>query len=114
MKIHSYYVYIMASSSGTLYIGVTSSVGDRAWMHKAGMGSEFTRKYRIDRLVHYEHYHYVKMAIAREKQLKGWRRSKKVALIEKGNPSWLDLSKNMGMQFTPEGPYRAPLPGRSP
>lgn len=113
MKVHSYYVYIMASSSGTLYIGVTSGVGDRAWMHKAGMGSEFTKKYRIDRLVYYEHFHYVKTAIAREKQLKGWRRSKKVTLIEQDNPRWLDLSEDMGQQFTPDGLTQVVLLGRN-
>lgn len=113
MKVHKYYVYIMASSSGTLYIGVTNDVGDRCWMHKAGEGSEFTRRYKVDRLVYYECYRYVKTAIAREKQLKGWRRSKKVALIESENPSCRDLSKDFGQQFKPEGrgPSTAPLPG---
>jgi putative endonuclease len=98
-----YYVYIMASSSGTLYVGMTNAVGDRAWMHKMGNGSEFTRRYKVDRLVYYECYRYVKNAIAREKQLKGWKRSKKVALIVAENPSWRDLSKDLGKQFTPEG-----------
>ncbi len=88
MKDHHYYVYIMASSSGTLYVGMTNSIGNRSWTHKAGQGSEFTRRYKVDRLVYYECYQYVKNAIAREKQLKGWRRSKKVALIESENPTW--------------------------
>lgn len=103
MKEHLYYVYIMASSSGTLYIGMTNAVGDRAWMHKAGEGSEFTRRYKVDRLVYYECFRYVKNAIAREKQLKGWKRSKKVALIVAANPSWRDLSKDLGNQFKPDG-----------
>jgi putative endonuclease len=103
MKVHRYYIYIMASSTGTLYIGVTSGVGARAWTHKAGQGSEFTRKYKVDRLVYYECYRYVKNAIAREKQLKGWKRSKKIALIASENPSWQDLANDLGKQFQPEG-----------
>jgi hypothetical protein len=58
---HHYYVYIMASSSGTLYIGMTKAAGDRSWMHKIGEGSEFTRRYKVDRLVYYEYFRYVKM-----------------------------------------------------
>jgi putative endonuclease len=103
VKEHRYYVYIMASSSGTLYVGMTNSVGGRAWEHKAGQGSEFTRKYKVDRLVYYEYFRYVKNAIAREKQLKGWKRNKKIALIVAENPSWRDLSKDLAKQFTPAG-----------
>ena len=78
---------------------------------QGGLGSEFTRKYKVDRLVYYECYRYVKNAIAREKQLKGWRRSKKVELIEAENPSWRDLSKDFGQQFKPDGrgPSTAPV-----
>ena len=68
-----YYVYIMASLSGTLYIGVTNSVGRRCDEHKSGAGSSFTSRYKVDRLVYYEVFQYVNNAITREKQLKGWR-----------------------------------------
>jgi putative endonuclease len=96
-----YYVYIMASLSGTLYSGVTNSVGRRSHEHKCGEGSSFTARYEVNRLVYYEVFHYVNNAIAREKQIKGWRRSRKVALIESQNPGWRDLSKDFGKQFQP-------------
>jgi putative endonuclease len=99
-----YYVYIMASLSGTLYIGVTNSIGRRCDEHKSGSGSSFTCRYEVDRLVHYEVFQYVNNAITREKQLKGWRRSRKIALIELENPSWRDLSRDFGKQFEPLQP----------
>jgi putative endonuclease len=89
-----YYVYIMASLSGTLYIGVTNSVRRRCAEHKAGRGSEFAAEYKVNRLVYFESYQYVRSALAREKALKGWRRSRKIALIESMNPSWRDLSRD--------------------
>ncbi len=92
----------MASLSGTLYAGITNNVRERAQQHKEGTGSEFTRKYKVDRLVYYEPFQYVGNAIAREKEIKGWRRSKKVALIESINPSWRDLSRDFGKEFQPE------------
>ncbi len=70
MKTHRYYVYIMASTSGTLYVGVTNSARNRSFQHKNGIGSEFTQKYKVDRLVYYEHFQYVNNAIARETQIK--------------------------------------------
>ena len=88
----TYYVYILASQrNGTLYVGVTNNLSYRAWQHKEGAASAFTRKYRVNRLVYYEHYGEITDAIAREKKLKRWRREWKVALIEAGNPQWLDL-----------------------
>jgi putative endonuclease len=101
MKAHRYYVYIMASTSGTLYVGVTNSARNRSSQHKGGIGSEFTRKYKVDRLVYYERFQYVSNAIARETQVKGWRRSRKIALIESLNPSWRDLSRDFAKEFTP-------------
>jgi putative endonuclease len=101
MRLQQYYVYIMASISGTLYVGVTNSARTRSTQHKAGNGSEFTRKYKVDRLVYYERFQYVNNAIARETQVKAWRRSKKVALIESLNPDWRDLSEDFGKEFTP-------------
>ena len=98
-----YYVYIIASLSGTLYTGVTSSIARRSQEHQWGEGSSFTAKYEVNRLVHYEVFRYVNNAIAREKQIKGWRRSRKVALIESQNAGWRDLSKDFGREFQPTG-----------
>ena len=91
---HEYYVYIMTNRSGTLYTGVTNDLQRRVWEHGQGMGSEFTTKYRINRLIYYETYTDVRDAIAREKQIKGWRRAKKTALIATMNPEWRDLSED--------------------
>ncbi|MFO1325445.1 MAG: GIY-YIG nuclease family protein [Burkholderiales bacterium] len=87
----SYYVYIIASRSRTLYIGVTGNLVRRVLEHKERKGSAFTSKYRIDRLVHFEETGSVDAAIEREKQLKSWRRQKKIALIDSANPTWTDL-----------------------
>ena len=89
---NQYYVYIMTNASRTLYTGVTYDLQRRVYEHKSGKGSVFTKKYRITRLVYYEAYNDVRNAIAREKQIKGWRRSKKVVLIESQNPKWRDVS----------------------
>ncbi len=90
----SYSTYIVASRSHTLYIGVTSNLRKRIFQHKWREHDGFTAKYNCDRLVWFETYQGVTKAIAREKQLKGWRREKKIALIEKMNPAWVDLSKD--------------------
>mgnify|MGYP002725895520 CR=1 FL=1 len=87
----TYYVYLLASQSRTLYIGVTSNLSARVRMHKAGRVPGFTKKYGVDQLVYFEKFCEVTDAIAREKQLKGWRRSKKTNLIEQHNPGWRDL-----------------------
>jgi putative endonuclease len=88
----TYYVYIMASSTCTLYVGVTNDLERRVFEHKQGLVPGFTRQYGVKRLVHYEDTNDVSVAIAREKQIKAWRRSKKVDLIESRNPGWRDLS----------------------
>ena len=82
----------MGSISGTLYIGVTSNLHKRVFEHKFHRIEGFTDKYDVERLLYWESFGEVGCAIAREKQLKGWRRSKKIALIESVNPHWLDLS----------------------
>jgi putative endonuclease len=87
-----YYVYILSSLSGTLYIGVTSNLERRVWQHKEHVSEGFTADYDADRLVYWEVYDIVGRAITREKQLKGWRREKKIKLIEKANPQWKDLA----------------------
>ena len=93
MSTDAYWVYILASrQNGTLYIGVTSSLRTRLEQHRAGRGSEFVKKYRVHLLVYVEAFPSPKEAIAREKQLKNWRRDWKIQLIETENPGWSDLS----------------------
>ena len=87
-----YFVYIMTNRSKTLYIGVTNSLIRRVREHKLGIGSGFTRKYKMDRLVYFERFEDVHRAIGREKEIKGWLRRKKIALIVSVNPAWRDLS----------------------
>ena len=89
----SYYFYIMASASGTLYVGMTSDLRRRVYEHKHKLIEGFTQKYNVTRLVYFEETSEVKAAITREKQIKQWRRSKKLDLIESMNPKWLDLSE---------------------
>jgi putative endonuclease len=88
-----YYVYILASRRhGTLYIGVTNSVQKRLEQHRNGNVSSFVKAYAVFRLVHVEAYERVEEAIAREKQLKRWKRDWKIELIERENLEWRDLS----------------------
>ena len=88
-----YYTYIVASRSHTLYIGVTGNLHKRAFEHKQRAYEGFSAKYNCNRLVWFERFMSPGAAIAREKQLKGWIRAKKIALIEKMNPAWVDLSE---------------------
>ncbi|MGH9515902.1 MAG: GIY-YIG nuclease family protein [Terriglobales bacterium] len=88
----TYFVYIMSNRSKTLYTGVTDSVMRRVAQHKRGEGGAFTSKYKLDRLVYYERYEDVHRAISREKEIKGWLRIKKMALIVSVNAEWRDLS----------------------
>ncbi len=88
-----YYIYIMANRSKTLYIGVTNNLERRLYEHKHYLVAGFTSTYKMTRLVYFEEMSDVHAAIAREKQLKGWLRTKKVALIESINPDWRDLSE---------------------
>lgn len=87
-----YYVYIMTNKSPTLYTGVTNDLERRVYEHKQKLVPGFTAKYNITRLVYFEVMQDVHAAIAREKQIKGWLRRKKIALIESVNPGWADLS----------------------
>ena len=108
-RIKRYYVYILASLSGTLYIGITSNLEKRMFDHKEGLIEGFTKKYEVHRVVYFESYDDVRTAINREKQLKRWRREKKVALIERINPSWRDLARDW---YESSGPStRAPESG---
>ena len=94
-----YYRYIVASRSHTLYIGMTGDLSRRVLQHKKKTYEGFSSTYNCNRLVWFERYVHPGSAIHREKQLKGWRREKKIALIEKANPTWNDLSEGW---FTPE------------
>ena len=90
---HRYFVYIMSSQTRVLYIGVTNDLERRVQQHKGGVGSAFTARYRVKRLVHYEEPSDIHAALERERHLKGWTRARKVALIESDNPEWRDLSE---------------------
>ena len=96
---HKYCVYIVASLSGTLYIGMTNNLYVRVMQHKEGKIEGFTAAYKCDRLVYWESFDEVVKAINREKQLKGWRRSKKIALLEAMNPRWADLAEHWGAEM---------------
>jgi putative endonuclease len=89
----NYYVYIMTNRSKTLYTGVTNDLIRRVYEHKNKMVEGFTKKYNIMKLVYFEETSDVQAAIEREKQIKGWLQSKKIALIESKNPEWKDLSE---------------------
>ena len=87
-----YYVYILTNGRRTLYVGVTNDIVRRVYEHKHKMVDGFTKKYNLTYLAYYDETADVMSAIAREKQIKGWRRSKKIALIESVNPNWKDLA----------------------
>lgn len=97
---HSYYVYILASIRKTLYTGVTNDLRRRVQHHKTGALGGFTSKYRVNRLVHFESFADVDHARAREKQIKGWIRARKIALIEAENPEWEDLADRIGLPLS--------------
>jgi putative endonuclease len=92
---YEFYVYILASRSRTLYIGVTRHLRTRILQHRAQKPGSFTARYKIDRLVYFERFQYISNAIAREKELKDWNRARKIALIETTNPTWEDLAANI-------------------
>ena len=86
------FTYIVTNRTyGVLYVGVTSDIVERIWLHRQGRGSAFCRRYGIDRLVLVEEFQTIEEAIAREKQLKNWERPWKIELIEASNPEWADL-----------------------
>jgi putative endonuclease len=100
-----YYVYIMSNKSKTLYVGVTNDLERRVYEHKQKLVPGFTKQYNITKLVHYEQTSDVREAIAREKQIKGWLRSKKISLIEQTNSVWRDHSEEW---FSENNPVRDP------
>ena len=93
MTMRQYYVYIITDNRGTLYTGVTSDLSRRVYEHEQKLVDGFTKKYNITILIYYEETSDILSAIAREKEIKGWRRSKKMELIESVNPPWNDLSE---------------------
>ncbi|MGA7694994.1 MAG: GIY-YIG nuclease family protein [Candidatus Sulfotelmatobacter sp.] len=104
MKEHHYSVYMVASKSRVLYIGMTNNLHRRIFEHKNDLIEGFTRQYKCHRLVYYESFDDVNKAIDREKQLKRWNRTKKEWLIAQRNPTWEDLASEWYMrhQFEPE------------
>ena len=96
---HDYWVYILTNKHcTTLYIGITNNIARRLAQHKCGEVDGFTKRYHLNRLVWLEHFRNVNAAIACEKRLKGWRRSRKISLIEQTNPGWFDLSDDWEQQ----------------
>ncbi|MYA28675.1 MAG: GIY-YIG nuclease family protein [Nitrospira sp. SB0666_bin_27] len=96
MNHHTYYVYIMASKrNGTLYIGVTNDLIRRVYEHKNNLVEGFTNRYRVHTLVYWEQTENIEAAIQREKQLKKWKRQRKLALIEEYNADWDDLYEQL-------------------
>lgn len=94
MKRH-YYVYVLTNWSRTLYTGITNDLVRRVSEHKEKRIPGFTARYKIDQLVHYELFGEIWEALEREKQIKGWTRAKKIALVEANNPTWDDLSESI-------------------
>jgi len=95
----TYYVYIMTNHSGTLYTGATNNLERRVYEHKHKLIPGFTSKYNITKLVYYEECNGDRVALAREKQIKGWSRAEKIALIESANPEWRELSLGLHEDF---------------
>jgi putative endonuclease len=99
-----FYVYIMNNETGTLYVGMTNNLARRVWEHKNGVNEGFTKQYKIHRLAYYEVAPDATSAIAREKQLKGYSRAKKLALIKGMNPTWRDLSEDFSDDSCDDSP----------
>ena len=96
MREHRYWVYVMTSSSlSKMYIGVTNDLGRQVVEHRLGKGSDFAKQYRVTKLVYAEEFEQIEEAIAREKQLKGWKRIRKNELVRAANPDWSDLMPSL-------------------
>src|SRR5579859_132777 len=94
----TFWVYIVASIGGTLYIGVTNNIDRRAFEHREELIDGFSKRYDCKRLVYFEEFSDIRSAIEQEKRIKGWTRKRKIALIESINPEWQDLAKDWGWQ----------------
>lgn len=100
MIIHVYYVYILTNkNNNVLYTGITNNLIRRTWEHKQKMIKGFTQRYNVDKLVYFEVFDYADLAIAREKQIKGYSRVKKTALINGKNADWIDLYSNCKIEM---------------
>jgi len=100
MRIHAYFVYLLTNKRHTaLYTGMTNDLVRRVHEHRQKMFKGFTSKYNIDKLVYFESFDLAQQAIAREKQIKGYSRTKKEALINSCNPDWIDLFQNGGIRM---------------
>ena len=103
-KPKQFYVYVMTNGpkAAILYTGITGNLPRRVWQHKNKLIAGFTSRYNLTRLVYYEQFFYPDAAIDREKEIKGWRRSKKLKLIETMNPAWNDLASDWQNLYKPE------------
>ena len=102
MREHCYSVYIMANTFRRLYTGVTNDLMVQTGQHKTGKNpGSFTARYRLHKLVYFERLRYIQDAIRREKEIKGWLRERKIALIVQHNPTWRDLSEDWGKPMAP-------------
>ena len=110
---HNYAIYILASRSRSLYTGVTDNLERRMIEHRQGLVPGFTTRYRIFRLVHFESFGHIQDAIAREKEIKAWRREKKIRLIEQHNPTWEDLAVQLPHHYQ-SLQHQKQIPPRSP
>ena len=109
---NAYCVYILANRSRGLYTGMSNNLERRMIEHREERVPGFTSRYRIFRLVHFELFADVRDAIAREKEIKGWRREKKIRLIERDNPAWADLAEQLPTKHQKADPsHRSPKPG---
>jgi putative endonuclease len=98
----AFYVYMMTNQSRVvLYTGITNSLVRQVWQHQSGEIEGFTKAYKVHRLVYYECFDDARTAIAREKEIKDWRRTKKNALVETKNPRWTDLSPTLFQHLKP-------------
>jgi putative endonuclease len=102
------FIYILASQSRVLYTGITSDLRRRVYQHKNGLIPGFTRQYAVNRLMYFESTHHIRAAIERERQIKSWRREKKLRLVESVNAGWLDLSSDWFSETDGPGPSPSP------
>ena len=108
-----FFVYIMSNGprSASLYVGITGDLRHRVWQHKNKLIRGFTSRYNLTRLIYYERFYYPDAAIAREKEIKGWRREKKIKLIEMMNPQWDDLAAQwQDLYKAHSAPVRSEIP----
>jgi putative endonuclease len=99
VKHHNYYVYILASLTRTLYVGVTRDLVRRVYQHRQQLLPSFTARYAVNRLVYFEHTNDIRAALQREKEIKGWKRARKLELVESLNPAWEELAPTLEQEI---------------